>query len=87
MQKEYGVDSGDAIDLLAIFDGLSCSRGWTANRGIFSATAEFYLKLLVFPINVMAVHSVQSLKNAKKSAKFSTVEYFYALIKHERKSS
>ena len=87
MQKEYGVDSSDAIDLLAIFDGLSCSCGWTANRGIFSAIAEFDLKLLMFPINVVVVHSVHSLKNAKKSAKFSTAEYFYALIKHERKSS
>ena len=40
MQKKYGIDYTNVINLPASFDGSCCSRKWTAKRGIVSAVVE-----------------------------------------------
>ena len=71
MQNQYGVDSMSVIDLLESFDSLWCLGRWTANMTanmtveVFQLQQKIHLKLLMFPINVVTVSCVYSLKNAK----------------------
>ena len=52
---------------------------------LFELQQKFHLKLLMPPINVVAVHCVHSNEKHKKNGKFSTIEYLDAVIEHERK--
>ena len=81
LQKEYGVDSTDFIDVPASFNGSWYSHGWSANRGIISAIAEVSSHIIDA---FYKCHScTYSLKNAKENGKFFITEYLDAVIEHE----
>lgn len=52
-------------------------------KELFQPNQMFHLKLLMFPINVVSVHHVHSLKIAK-NGKFSTTEWLDAVIEPEQ---
>ena len=52
---------------------------------LFELQQKFHLKLLMPPVNVVAVHCVHSNEEHKKNEKFSTIEYLDAVIEHEPK--
>ena len=85
VQKEYGVDSRDAIDLPASFDGSWCWHKWTGNRGIVSAIAGVSSQIIDVSYKCRSYAQCSFIEECKKNGKLLTIEYLDAVIGHEPK--
>ena len=76
MEKEFGVDSKDVLDLPASFDGSWCLRSWTANRRIVSGVGEVTAQKVTFPLNIFSVN--EEILNGKLHCWYS--EFYFRLL-------
>ena len=80
--KENDLDlSVEIVDIPTSFDGIWCSRGWTASRGVVTATGEKTAQ--VIDVSYKCKTCVQC--NLTKERKNNGLDYLDQVIEHKPK--